>query len=526
MKKSLAKMLSVTVTISVISLLSISSVSSSRPNIVFILADDYGFNDIGYHAQEHASAMKTPFLDKLARNGVKLENYYVQPVCSPTRSQLLSGRYQIHTGLQHAVIWPDQPNALPLKNKILPEQLRDCGYDTHMVGKWHLGFYKDEFLPWNRGFNSYYGFLIGGEDYFTHARCYKNACGGGLWSSKYGPVNDSYGEYSANLFSRKAMEAIDSRDPAKPFFLYLAYQSVHSPMQVPQKYIEPFMHIKDKNRRIYAGMVHAMDESIENVTNHLARAGMLDNTIIIFSTDNGGQTLAGGNNWPLRGRKGTLWEGGVRGVGFAYGNALSEKGIVHNGLLHVSDWFPTLLGASGCPVINGTQPLDGLNQWDAINQRTKSPRTEILHNIDPLFGMIGKYGQFPNSGFNLSVHAAVRRGPWKLLTGDPGFSEWVRPPESQQGEINGETDMFSLPSSGNLKDVEYQRKCQSKVQLFHIETDPYEHNDLANNFPDVVKEMLQLLAKYNATAVPVRYPAHDPRANPKFNKGFWGPWLN
>lgn len=482
-----------------------------RPNIIFILADDFGYNDIGYHAQDHLSDLKTPHLDRLAAEGIKLENYYVQPICSPTRSQLMSGRYQIHTGLQHRVIMPAQPNALPYDEKILPEQLKACGYDTHMVGKWHLGFYEEKFLPFNRGFNSYYGYLTAQEDYYTHVSCggWKIPCGIDMYSSVEGPTNSSQGEYSTNLFTRKAIQAIDNRDKSKPLFLYLAYQAVHGPVEVPQKYMEPFEHIKDKTRRTYAGMVLAMDEAIYNLTNHLEASGMMNNTIIVFSTDNGGQTNEGGNNWPLRGRKDTLWEGGVKGVGFVYGKSLDIKSVTHRGLLHVSDWLPTLLGASRCPKINGTKPLDGFNQWGAILQKSPAPRSEILHNIDPKEKVI----RFQNKSlpFDIRVKSAIRSGPWKLLTGNPGFDKWVKPPESQQSseEINS-SDFISM---SNL------------VYLFNIDEDPYEHKNVASSNPEVVIDLLMRLAKYESTAVPVRYPLPDIRSDPIFHGGFWVPWI-
>ena len=493
--------------------ISTTAASLSRPHIVFVLADDYGFNDIGYHGASHGSAIKTPVLDSLAMSGIRLENYYVQTVCSPTRSQLLSGRYQIHTGLQHNVIWPSQKNGIPLDDILLPQQLQHCGYDTHMIGKWHLGFFEESYTPWKRGFDTYFGFLIGGENYYTRYRCYEGMCGYSMNSEK-GPTNKTYGEYSAHLFARKAGEIIDNHNQSNPMFMYVALQSVHSPLQVPDEYVKPYSHIKDENRRTYAGMVSAMDEAVKNITEHLKSAGMWDNTLFIFSTDNGGQPDFGGNNWPLRGRKNSLWEGGVRGVGFVHGKMLNVPNPnvkTNHQLMHVSDWYPTLLHASGCPALPGTQSLDGFNQWKAITTYAESPRSEILHNIDPLTALPDKKIVM---GFDTSVHAAIRVGDWKLLTGDPGDNRWILPPELN--DLSGDY-------SNVVKQQYFGYQPTKTIQLYNVKYDPFERTEVSDIYPEIVKMLLNRLVKYNSTAVPVRFPQSDPGADP--HGGFWLPWV-
>lgn len=484
-----------------------------KPNIVFILADDLGYNDIGYHAKDHLSDIKTPFLDQLAEDGIKFENYYVQPVCSPTRSQLLTGRYPIHTGMQNGIIGLMEPRGLSLDNKLLPEYLGNCGYDTHMVGKWHLGFYKEKYLPWNRGFNSFYGFLSGGEDYFTRIMCSsrKNKpCGFDLWSangSEPVPMPDDETEYSAHLFARKAIEAMDKRDSSKPFFLYLAYQSVHAPLQVPIKYTKQYAHIEDQDRRTYAGMVSALDESVKNVIEHLKEIGLMDNTIVVFSTDNGGSE-GKGNNWPLRGAKQTLWEGGIRAVGFAHGKPLQINNVVREGLFDVSDWMPTLLKAASCSPKDLS--LDGYDQWESLVNGDPSPRTELLHNIYQLH-KAKPMSKDVKTPFDTTVRAAVRQGPWKLLTGEERRNKWYLPPEAASS-FAGKIPSHQLPGDTHVK-------------LFHIDTDPNETSNVASERPDIVEKLLARLAYYQSTAVHAEHPGMDPNADPQLRDGIWGPWM-
>jgi len=474
--------------------------ADSRPNIIFILADDYGFHDIGYHDSE----IKTPTLDKLAAEGVKLENYYVQPICTPTRSQLMSGRYQIHTGLQHAIIWSEQPNALPDDSPIMAEKMKESGYATHMVGKWHLGFYKEKYLPWKRGFDTYYGYLTGSEDYYTHERAYHDGTGYLDLHSQDGPVKTENGHYSCNLFTQKAIDVVNNHDTSEPFFLYLAYQSVHGPLEVPHKYKRKYKHIKNKKRRIYAGMTAAMDEGVANLTSALKAKGLWDNTILVFSTDNGGQILAGGSNYPLRGWKGSLWDGGMHGVGFVAGGALKASGIVNKELIHVSDWYPTLVNlAKGS--FNGTKPLDGFDQWDTISQSKPSPRKVLLHNIDILYKKKGV--PMFNDTFDTSVRAAIRVGDMKLITGDPGNSSWIPPPHDT---------LTFVP--------EVHDPADKNVWLFNITADPNEHIDLSASMTDLVKSMLGELDRLNATAIPPRFPPMDKRSNPALHGNVWGPW--
>eukprot|EP00058_Branchiostoma_floridae_P006789 XP_002592277.1 hypothetical protein BRAFLDRAFT_71008 [Branchiostoma floridae] len=480
--------------------------SSGKPNIVFILADDYGWNDIGYHG----SVIRTPNLDRLAAEGVKLENYYVQPLCSPSRCQLMTGRYQIRYGLQHSLIWPPQPSGLPLDEVTLPQRLKEGGYSTHIVGKWHLGFYKQDYTPTHRGFDTFYGYLTGAEDYWTHRQK------GGLpgqpqtWSGldlrdQNRPVTDQNGTYSTHLFANKAIEIIAQQDKNKPMFLFLSFQAVHDPLQAPEEDISRYSHISDTNRRVYAAMTTIMDQAVGNVTRALKQYGLWDNTVLIFSTDNGGRVDRGGINWPLRGWKGSLWEGGVRGVGFVNSPLIKAKGRTSDALIHISDWFPTLVGlASGST--NGTKPLDGHDVWEAISDGKPSPRREILHNIDPMFHTVPspRPHQWGDRVFNTSVHAAIRSGDWKLLTGYPGNTSRVPPPSSTKEE----------PADTPGK----------HLWLFNIREDPEERTDLSQKHPGVVQELLEKLARYNRTAVPVFYPSFDPQANPALHGNIWGPW--
>ncbi|XP_041665985.1 arylsulfatase B [Cheilinus undulatus] len=501
-------------------LLSFHVVSAAKqPNIVFILADDLGYHDVGYHGSE----INTPNLDKLSAGGVRLENYYVQPLCTPSRNQLMTGRYQIHTGMQHQIIWPCQPYCVPLDEKLLPQLLKEAGYSTHMVGKWHLGMYKKDCLPTRRGFDTFFGYLLGSEDYFSHTRCVdiptqnqnEHRCAFDLRDGE--EVATGYeGVYSTELFSKKAADIIEKQDSDKPFFLYLAFQAVHDPLQVPNRYLEPYSFIHKHNRKLYAGMLSAMDEAVGNVTQVLMREGLWDNTILVFSTDNGGQTLAGGSNWPLRGRKWSLWEGGIRGVGFVAGPLLEQPGSVNQELIHISDWLPTLVNVAGGR-ISGTKPLDGFNVWNAISKGEASPRQELLHNIDPLYVDIapcpGRQRLCPsvqqswsNVGFNFSIHAAIRYMNWKLLTGYPGCDVWF--PHPNESSVSWDTS-----SDEPLK----------PVMLFDIEQDPEERNDVSEKHADIVEGLLSRLSYYLSTAVPINYPKPDPRCDPG-PQGAWGPW--
>jgi len=544
------------------------SCDSDRPHIVFILADDLGWDDVSFHG---SSQIPTPYIDMLAYEGIILNNYYVQPICTPTRSAIMTGRHPIHTGMQHDVIIAGQPYGLGLDNKLLPQYLRESGYTTHIVGKWHLGMHTESHLPLQRGFDSHYGYLQGASDYWKHIMpyTYKKVRGEGLdFYDNNNLVWNETGHYSTKLYNNRVQEIVADHDPEQPMFLYMAHQAVHSgvggaPLEAPQEYIDRFSHIQDKNRRIFAAMASALDDAVGNLTLALHMKGMLNNTVIVFSTDNGGPAhgfnVNSACNWPLRGVKSTLWEGGTRGVGFVWSPLLKNSGYVSEHMMHVTDWLPTLTKAAGYDMHSLPKNLDGLDMWDTLSEkREESPRTEILYNIDPL--------QSPKQ-------QGIRVGDMKLLKGvKKSWSDWYPPPQVTQDRLDGPTEFldniifkYSQEEFGvhlaheerrqvremgkvlqSLRHGEKHRKPQPVVVacgakptnastncdsvhapcLYNIATDPCEFYNIAADFPEIVAKLETRLAEYDATAVSPRNKPFDPNSLPVYHDGAWVPWLN
>ncbi len=357
----------------------------SRPNVLYILADDYGYADAGFNGSKD---IQTPQLDQLARAGAILKSFYVQPVCSPTRASLMTGRYVAHTGV-YSVVHPNEPWGLPLCERTLAQALRDAGYETAIVGKWHLGEHQPGYRPTQRGFDHQYGLWFGMIDYFTHMRGQQLD-----WHRDDQPCHDE--GYSTHLIAREACRIIREKSPDKPLFLYLPFNAVHGPHQVPDQYLKPYENLKGV-RRIYAGMVAAMDEAVGQVVAALKEKGILDNTLIIFSSDNGGPNPGKvTDNGPLRGGKGSIYEGGVRVCAFATWPGRIPGGRVIDEPLHAVDWYPTLLNLAGGS-LEQKLPLDGRDIWPVLTQGAKSPHDVLLLS-----------GTRPGE-------VALRMGDWKLV---------------------------------------------------------------------------------------------------------------
>lgn len=228
--------------------------NQQQPNIVFILADDLGFNDCSFHG---SSQIPTPNLDALAFSGVILNRYYVMPICTPSRAALMTGKHPIHTGMQHGVIYGMEPRGLPLQEKILPQYLNDLGYKSHIVGKWHLGHYKRAYTPLYRGFDSHVGYWTGHQDYSDHT-----AMEHGTWGLDMRRglevAYDMHGKYTTDVITQESVRVIESHNTSRPLFLYISHVAVHSanpynPLPAPDEYVAQFTHIDDYKRRRFAG---------------------------------------------------------------------------------------------------------------------------------------------------------------------------------------------------------------------------------------------------------------------------------
>src|SRR5436305_5039003 len=240
----------------------LTAADAPRPNVVFILADDLGREDCGFMG---GTQIKTPHVDRLAAAGARLDAFYVQPVCSPTRAALMTGRYPMRHGLQVGVVRPWAQYGLPLDERTLPQALKEAGYATEIVGKWHLGHFAPEYLPTRRGFDHQYGHYNGALDYFTHVRD-----GGFDWHRDDKVCRDE--GYSTHLIAREAARLVGEHDPSRPLFLYVPFNAVHAPHQVPEKFKAAYAKLKEP-RRTYAGMVAAMDEAIGQIVEAVDKRG-------------------------------------------------------------------------------------------------------------------------------------------------------------------------------------------------------------------------------------------------------------
>ncbi len=341
-----------------------------RPNIVLFLADDMGWGQVGFNG---GTDVATPNMDRIANEGVKLTQFYVQPVCTASRGALLTGRYPWKNGTQHRVGLRDSQGMLT-DERTIAQTLRDAGYATWIVGKWHLGQWSRAHLPLQRGFDHHYGHYSGEINSFTLHRG-RNHRGILDWHRNGRPVVES--GYSTFLMADEAVALIERHDGRSPFFLYLPFNAVHVRHQAPDEYIEPY---KDLDHPEQLGQLKALDVAIGQVIDALDAKGVLGDTLVMFLNDNGG-TVTAGENAPYRGKKSGFFEGGVRVPAAIRWPDQVTAASVSDAMLHAVDLFPTFSGLAGADTSTGLA-LDGVDAWDAIADGADSPRTEVVFALD------------------------------------------------------------------------------------------------------------------------------------------------
>ena len=366
--------------------------SNGQPNVVFVLADDMGYGSI--------DKTVSPTLYDLQKNGIQLTKYYTQEICAPTRASLMTGRYPLSLGLTDNDLGADKMDGLPLSETTVAELFQGAGYTTYMFGKWNLGNPTAQYLPTARGFDYYLGYLDAFNSYWSKMSPDKTNFRDFLYADKdcfykYDGVDMDH--YSTHLYQDKAVATIHAHDyDESPLFMYLSFQAVHTPFAdvhstypdgIPDDYLDSdVLEYIDKtyrgmNQQQYSKALNIMDTAVKSVHKALDKTGQLDNTYILFASDNGGCPPNGGRNYPLRGCKGTLFEGGVHVEAFLYSPLIaSSKTGEYSNIFHVSDWFPTMCDLAGISYGHLTNPLDGKSHVDAMLNGGDAPRETLLIN--------------------------------------------------------------------------------------------------------------------------------------------------
>ncbi|MFV0445302.1 MAG: sulfatase-like hydrolase/transferase [Planctomycetaceae bacterium] len=420
------------------------AISAAPPNIVFIMADDLGWGDVAFHD----GPAPTPHLDRLATTGVELTQHYVAPVCSPTRTALLSGRYWSRFGVTN----PQNSRAYPWETVTLARALKSVGYDTALTGKWHLGSLPEE-GPLKFGFDHSYGSLAGGVGPWNHV--YKTGPFSETWHRNDVRLHED--GHVTDLITREAVQWIESRTAA-PFFLYVPFTAVHLPIKEPQPWLDAVpASIKGDVPRQYSACVMHLDDAVGRIIEAIDAAGKRNSTVVVFTSDNGGSwaenndtRYAGdvydsgklvGRNEPLRGQKTQLYEGGIRVPAVVNWPGTLPSSQVQTPI-HIADWMPTFSALAG---YQPDQDLnwDGRNVWPQISGQSSSEERTLY--------WVG----------TASKSKAVRVGDWKLIVQNPGPKQ--------------------------------------TVELFNLADDPSETVELATTQPDRVRLLLQTLQSVSAS---------------------------
>jgi arylsulfatase A-like enzyme len=433
---------------------------SSKPNVIIILTDDLGWGDVSYHG----SHIPTPNMDALASNGLELNRFYANPVCSPTRASLLTGLHIFN----HGVVRPFQnPTAeqfgLSPDLKIMPQYFKEAGYQTALSGKWHLGMHDEAFWPTNRGFDTSYGHMLGGIGYFDHVAAKRMD-----WHRNEEPLIEE--GYSTTLIADEAVRIIENKDHDRPLFLYVAFNAPHTPIQAPTSNIESFSHIEDPLIRAYAANVNALDTEIGKIIQSIEDQGLLEETIIVFFSDNGpvvdvnpiiatlapGLTKSKGNTAGLKGSKTSALEGGVRVPASIWWQGVIENSVTDQ-FMFVQDLLPTLLTAAGIKVDESID-FDGSDKWEnLLNDKITPPDNDF----------VGAQIVFDER--------ALYKDEWKLHLRKP----------------------VMFPGS------------KGTYTLFNIIDDPFESNDLSKIELKVFDDMTTYMQNIDETkSMPLINPAH------------------
>lgn len=486
---------------------------SGKPHVVFMLVDDWGWANVGYHRNPPTKEVVTPNIDSLVKQGLELDQHYVFRVCSPSRSCLMSGRLPIHVNDQNIspdYYNPDDPvsgySAIPRNMTGLATKMKLGGYATHQVGKWDAGMATPDHTPLGRGFDTSFGYFHHANDYYTETA---EACNGtkivDIWvTDKPGHGLNGTGpdKYEEGLFKEQLLSVVRNHDPSTPLFLYYAPHIVHGPLQVPDTYLNKFSFIDDHDRQYYHAMVNYLDDVVGELVDALKSKGMWDNLLLVTSSDNGGPVYPGGgaNNYPLKGGKASDWQGGVRVNAFASGGFLPQKmkGQKLTGKIHLADWYATFCALADVDPTDeraakaNLPPIDSINMWPLLSGETnESPREDV-----------------PVSNLTLIS------GDYKILTGVARQAGWTGP---------------HYPNTTNPHGgISAVQQCGDTGCLYNIMKDPEERENLAEKEPDILKQMQMKLAKYQATYFnPNRGRVWPGACQTAVNTyaGFWGPFL-